>query len=116
MLYDVIWPILEIMLIQLTLPSLESKDFKISNEGHTANCKIKELGLEFELILSDDEFEVKQTEMLQDKLKSLGFSSMEVHIQEKIMCEMCQEYLEFVLLPLIIYQINEENKRKIDRN
>ena len=54
--------------------------------------------------------------MLQDKLKSLGFSDMKVDFQEKIICELCQEYLEFLLFPLIIYQINEENKRKNDKN
>ena len=94
--------------------AIESNDFKISNEGHTAYWRIKELDLEFILTLLEDEFEVKQTEMLQEKLKSLGFSGVKVDFQEKIICELCQEYLQFLLFPLIIYQINEENKRKID--
>ena len=95
---------------------IESNDFKISNEGHIANWRIKKLDLEFTLTLLEDEFEVKQTEILREKLKSLGFSGMKVDFQEKIICELCQEYWEFLLFPLIIYQINEENKRKIDKN
>ena len=52
--------------------------------------------------------------MLQDRLKSLGFSSINVKIPDKLIKELLAEYLELVLFPLIIHQINEENKRKID--
>ena len=94
---------------------LEFIDSKITKEGHISNWRTKELSLEFTLILIDDEFKVKQTDALQENLKRLGFSRMKIRIQEWLMDLLCKEYLEFVIFPLIIYSINEENKKKTNQ-
>ena len=58
---------------------------------------------------------VIQTDEEEDELKKLGFNSIEVDISDKFIEELLVEYLEFILFPLIIDQINHENKKKIDK-
>ena len=101
---------------EISKHEIELISCKLSTEEDSKNCRVKGLDLEFKLTLSEGDFEVNQTETLQDKLKSLGFSGIKVDIQDKIIHSLCLEYLEFLLFPLIIYQINEENKRKKDKN
>ena len=83
--------LVDLMEAELSKPSgeiskheIELISFELTNEEDSKNWRIKGLDLEFKLTLSEGEFEVKQTEMLQDKLKSLGFSSMKVDIQDEI--------------------------------
>ena len=100
---------------EIVKSSLEPISCKITNDGHLANWKLKENVLEFALIEKEEEFEVLQTEGLQDKLKELGFKGINVKIPEKFIEELLVEYLEFVLFPLIIDQINQENRKMIDK-
>ena len=94
---------------------IELINFKTTKEGHIANWKIEEHGLEFTLITTDEEFVVKQTDIQQDKLKSLGFSGINVEMQDKIIEELLVEYLEFVVFPLYLQKINSQNRKMIDK-
>ena len=94
---------------------IELISFKTTKEGHIANCKIEEHGLEFTLITTDEEFVVKQTDIQQDKLKSLGFSGINVEMQDKIIEELLVEYLEFVVFPLYLQKINSQNRKMIEK-
>ena len=87
--------------------SLEPISCKITNDGHLANWKIKENGLDFSLIEKEEEYEVIQTESLQDELQKLGFNSIKVDMSDEFIEELLVEYLEFVLFPSIIDQINQ---------
>ena len=99
---------------EITKCSLEPISCKITNDGHLANWKIKENGIEFALAENEEEYEVIQTENLQDELKKLGFNSINVKIPDQFIEELLVEYLEFILFPLIIDQINQEKRKMID--
>ena len=95
--------------------SLEPISCIITKHGHSANWKIKENGLEFMLLEKEEEYEVIQTDSLQDELQKLGFNSINVKIPDKFIEELWVEYLEFVLFPSIIDQINIQNRKMIDK-
>ena len=95
---------------KITKCRLEPISCKITNDGHLANWKIKENGLEFILIEKEEGYEVIQTESLQDGLKKLEFNRINVKIPHKFIKELWVEYLEFVLFPSIIDQINQNRK------
>ena len=98
---------------KITKCHLEPISCRITNDGHLANWKIKENGLEFTLIEKEEGYEVIQTESLQDGLKKLEFNRINVKIPHKFIKELWVEYLEFVLFPSIIDQINQ-NRKMID--
>ena len=95
---------------------LSYADSKITNEGHLISWEIKDLNLKFNLrfiaISTEEGFEIKPNEELQDKLKSLGFSSLSLKIRDKVIEDLLVEYLRFLFFPLCIDLIQKENKNK----
>ena len=100
---------------KITKCHLEPINCKITNDGHLANWKLKENGLEFALIEKEEGYEVIQTDSLQDGLQKLEFNRINVKIPHKLIKELLVEYLEFVLFPSIIDQINSQNRKKINK-
>ena len=91
---------------------LSGADSKITNKGHLIRCEIEENYLNFIAISTKDGFEIKPNEELQDKLKSLEFSSLTLKIKDKIIEELWVDYLRFIIFPLCIDLIQKENKNK----
>ena len=76
------------------------------------NWEIKALNLRFIAISTKDGFDIQLNEELQDKLKSLGFSSLTLKIKGEVIEKLWVEYLRFFFFPLCIDVIEKENKNK----
>ena len=70
------------------------------------------LNLRFIAISTEEGFEIKPNEELQDNLKNLGFSSLTLKIKDETIEELLVEYLRSLFFPLCIDLIQKENKNK----
>ena len=92
--------------------NIRSADSIVASKGHLIGWETKELDLRFIAISTKKGFNIQLNEELQDKLKSLGVSSLTLKIRDEVIKKLLDEYLRFLFFPLCIDLIEKENKNK----